>query len=428
MTEEEAVGKIHSYRWERWLERPFRAFVQSFFEDSTRPESFEKLGFTGVTLRGTLFQNGFWYTCDELFHEMDAQLETWLGTHTIFDVTTALERFQHESLARIEELVASSAPVEVRFAEIYGMLSSCCSFIWMAHGLESYYQRRLKEEVHGHVPGDADKFIGDASFPSKKNQHALLEEKMRTEASNEDIAAEFAWLKCRDGFAAGFTAEDIGHMRSDLAPHEAHVRIEIPAPLEPLFKEIRELVYYRTARTDVFYQLMYAARPLFIELGQSIGVSLEELKFFRSKSLIEGRRERFTERFTYAYIDGCVIFRETPILEEVAAEMVREFKGSIAYKGVVRGTVRIVKDASQIGKVNQGEILVTQMTFPSFLPAMIRASAFVTDEGGITCHAAIVAREMRKPCIIGTKVATSVLNDGDLIEVDADKGVVRKLV
>ena len=65
------------------------------------------------------------------------------------------------------------------------------------------------------------------------------------------------------------------------------------------------------------------------------------------------------------------------------------------------------------------------MTTPDYIPAMKKAAAFVTDEGGITCHAAIIAREMKKPCIVGTKIATQILHDGDLVEVDADKGVVR---
>jgi len=58
---------------------------------------------------------------------------------------------------------------------------------------------------------------------------------------------------------------------------------------------------------------------------------------------------------------------------------------------------------------------------------MKKAAAFVTDEGGITCHAAIVARELKKPCIIGTKIATQALKDGDEVEVDADKGAVKLL-
>lgn len=64
---------------------------------------------------------------------------------------------------------------------------------------------------------------------------------------------------------------------------------------------------------------------------------------------------------------------------------------------------------------------------PDFLPAMKKAVAFVTDEGGITCHAAIIAREMGKPCIIGTKNATRILKDGDFVEVDAENGVVKIL-
>ena len=74
-----------------------------------------------------------------------------------------------------------------------------------------------------------------------------------------------------------------------------------------------------------------------------------------------------------------------------------------------------------------GSVLVTGMTRPEFVPLMKRASAIITDEGGITCHAAIVSRELKKPCIIGTKIATQVLKDGDLVEVDADNGVVRIL-
>lgn len=77
------------------------------------------------------------------------------------------------------------------------------------------------------------------------------------------------------------------------------------------------------------------------------------------------------------------------------------------------------------GKFNDGDVLVTCMTTPDFLSIMKKSAAFVTDEGGITCHAAIVARELKKPCIIGTKIATQVLHDGDEVEVDAEKGIVR---
>ena len=67
------------------------------------------------------------------------------------------------------------------------------------------------------------------------------------------------------------------------------------------------------------------------------------------------------------------------------------------------------------------------MTTPAFMPALIKAAGIISDEGGVLCHAVVVAREMNKPCIISAKIATKVLKDGDLVEVDADRGIVKIL-
>lgn len=94
--------------------------------------------------------------------------------------------------------------------------------------------------------------------------------------------------------------------------------------------------------------------------------------------------------------------------------------GQTAWRGRIAGKARIVKNPKDAADFKEGDILVTGMTRPDFLPLMQKAVAFVTDEGGITCHAAIMAREMRKPCVTGTKIATKIIKDGDLIEVDAN--------
>lgn len=104
---------------------------------------------------------------------------------------------------------------------------------------------------------------------------------------------------------------------------------------------------------------------------------------------------------------------------------VREITGRVANPGIVRGTARVLLSSTELARVQVGDILVTAMTTPDFVPAMKVAAAIVTDEGGIICHAAIVSRELGKPCIIGTKIATKVLKDGDMVEVDATSGVVR---
>lgn len=104
-------------------------------------------------------------------------------------------------------------------------------------------------------------------------------------------------------------------------------------------------------------------------------------------------------------------------------------KGEIAYKGAATGRVRLIRDPKKDGpSFRTGEILVTGMTRPEFLPIMKKAVAFITDAGGILSHAAIVARELKKPCIIGTHVATRLLKNGDLVEVDANQGIVKKLL
>lgn len=98
--------------------------------------------------------------------------------------------------------------------------------------------------------------------------------------------------------------------------------------------------------------------------------------------------------------------------------------GKTAMSGKAAGVVWVVHDPQRAENFAEGDILVTSMTRPEFIPLMKKAGAVVTDEGGITCHAAIVSRELKVPCIIGTKVATQVLNNGDMVKVDADKGVV----
>jgi len=102
-----------------------------------------------------------------------------------------------------------------------------------------------------------------------------------------------------------------------------------------------------------------------------------------------------------------------------------EIIGNIAYPGVVRGEVQIVISKKDFSKFKKGNILVTSMTRPEFIPIMKKAIAVITDEGGITCHAAIVSRELKIPCIIGTKKATRILHDGDTVDLDAIKGIVK---
>ncbi|MBU2229511.1 hypothetical protein KJ810_03845, partial [Patescibacteria group bacterium] len=102
-------------------------------------------------------------------------------------------------------------------------------------------------------------------------------------------------------------------------------------------------------------------------------------------------------------------------------------EGNTAFPGKVRGIVRRVDEAEEMKKMKKGDILVSTSTNPQIISAMQKAGAIITDSGGITCHAAIVSRELEVPCVIGTKIATKLLKDGDMIEVDAGNGIIKKV-
>ncbi|OGF33345.1 hypothetical protein A2533_04215 [Candidatus Falkowbacteria bacterium RIFOXYD2_FULL_35_9] len=110
-----------------------------------------------------------------------------------------------------------------------------------------------------------------------------------------------------------------------------------------------------------------------------------------------------------------------------------QLKGFAVSSGKVSGPVLVLsyKDAGnhneKIKKMKGGEIIVTEMTRPNLLPALKKAAGVITDEGGITCHAAIVCREFKLPGLVGTKSATEIFKDGDLVELDTKNSIVRKI-
>ncbi|MDO8444065.1 MAG: phosphoenolpyruvate synthase, partial [bacterium] len=110
--------------------------------------------------------------------------------------------------------------------------------------------------------------------------------------------------------------------------------------------------------------------------------------------------------------------------DESKAEVI--LKGAAASLGMAYGPVKIIHKPTEIDKINAGDVLVTEMTTPDFVPAMRKARAIITDTGGRTCHAAIVSRELGIPCVVGTGTATHVLKNGQVVTVDGAKGLVFK--
>ncbi len=172
-----------------------------------------------------------------------------------------------------------------------------------------------------------------------------------------------------------------------------------------------------------------------IPIAQSDAVvSFAEYRLFieKDKAFLEELRKREKNGVVVWTRDQPgAFFIETDQAHEIFSRVEESFlgekmvHGTIASLGKATGPAKIVLNQKDFSKFNDGDVLITGMTRPEFVPLMKKASAIVTDEGGITCHAAIVSRELKKPCVIGTQTATKTFKDNDLIEVNANHGWVR---
>ncbi len=188
---------------------------------------------------------------------------------------------------------------------------------------------------------------------------------------------------------------------------------------------------------------MYHADAVLQEMADRLEISNQEARCMlfeeMEAALLKGKVDRYAlrerTRFCTLYVEkgfsevlvGEAARKLAESAEEKIDKQVRELRGQCASLGYAKGAVKIVLEPKDMAKMNPGDILVAIATNPDVVPAMKKAAAIVTEQGGVTCHAAIVSRELGIPCVIGTKVATKVLKDGDLVEVDAIKGIVRKL-
>lgn len=209
------------------------------------------------------------------------------------------------------------------------------------------------------------------------------------------------------------------------------------------FETARTFMYLKAYRMEVRHRVNYISEEIFKVISGRMKIAPgvfryalrgEILDILQGKSVQKYILDR-QKRLLYVTEKGKTWFvRQSKIKSYLNTILVSEenitgdsVSGNVAFKGKVKGKVRIIYGPKDNKKVKRGDIIVTQVTTPDLLPAMIRAGAFVTDTGGITSHASIVARELKKPCVIGTQIATKIFKDGDMVEVDAEKGIVKKI-
>lgn len=350
--------------------------------------------------------------------------------------------------------------------------------------LQGFLEESIKNLIFQKAknPQTQDKYFEILTTPSKQNfgyfeQVAILKlaisykENKNIQKEIKNYLLEFDTLGVKYGVGELWSKKDIIERIKYLAkqspqkkldhilsiPKEADDKVKMTLKKLNANKNFKKLVaitrlyvYLRTYRTDIISGAFANMFPLFKEIGKRNGLDLKSVieclpnevsNFnFPNKKTIADRAKTNIIRG----VDGCLYFAfgdkaikiNKKLLKNVNRKIGQKkakitennkIKGVVANKGIVKGIVKIVLDNTELQKIKEGDILVSSMTTPDFVPAMEKAAAFITDEGGILCHAAIASREMQKPCIIGTGNATLILKDGDLVEVNANQGIIKIL-
>ncbi|MBI2548713.1 hypothetical protein HYW21_05170 [Candidatus Woesearchaeota archaeon] len=201
----------------------------------------------------------------------------------------------------------------------------------------------------------------------------------------------------------------------------------------------QQLMFLRDERKKYVLLNNHWYDVLYQRISEITGVSFEEWSLAKVSDLKEGRTAEEYEKIFASRKEiimklssGQEIWTVDPqhgklfydLLSKEFIHKGESITGTPACQGIAQGIVKIVMGETHFGKFEDGNILVAPMTRPEYVPLMKKAAAIITDEGGITCHAAVIARELNVPCIIGTQVATKVLKDGMQVEVDATKGII----
>lgn len=253
---------------------------------------------------------------------------------------------------------------------------------------------------------------------------------------------ELVKLIGRDSNAAIILREQAQDFQASLRKRQALMRqLKLTGPWKIIFDAFGDFMITKIYRRFAQIYAIYRMQPVIEETARRLKLTKMMARFMLTaevgEALTKGKVNRaelqertkfcayFVERGREVIFTGPEAMRlaEQALPKDVG--VVEEIKGQVGCVGKAKGLVKIVIRPGDMAKMNQGDVLVSIATDPDIVPAMKKAAAIVTEQGGVTSHAAIVSRELNIPCVIGTKIATKVLRDGDLVDVDAVQGIVK---
>ena len=230
--------------------------------------------------------------------------------------------------------------------------------------------------------------------------------------------------------------------------HANHIieNAKLPTVLKEKINFVRWFMYIRTETIDHSMLVNGAYKAVFSSLSKIFSLPVEALLHMTYEEIISSLKKGdltiprdlvfdrtkngyafliTTPPHTSYFVAGKDVDRlHKFVIPDEKKKDAKELKGQVAFKGQIHGVARVILDRRNAHELQEGEILVTTMTSPEFVPAMKISAGIITNEGGILCHAAIMSRELRRPCVIGTKIATDVIKTGQTITLNADDGII----
>ncbi len=396
------------------------------------------------------------------------RLWRWWRTHIIRDaqfVSRMLGRWEtrrrlvekeFRALAKLRLSHLSADELGQRFSRLMDVYSDSSSIAALSEGFSLVAEHRLADEFLHWLRKRTLAHRFSELFPilTQTTRPSFIQEAdraKRNDLSVHELAKRFFWINYNYLHTLPLTAKDFARRQTHPLPdlkavgrrkQELVRSLRLPVGLRRLFAASDELTWWQDQRkkyalltTEWMYRFLREVgrrqrlpmRVLYRTIPPELAALAQgDVRLLRA---IRGRRDPVV-----VYADS----RRDPIVlagrdaEPVArilahTSAVTELRGTATQTGRVRGRVIILRGVADMRLVRHGDVLIASMTRPEFTPVLRQAGAIVTDEGGITSHAAIISREFGIPCIIGTKIATHVFRNGDRVEVDAERGVVRKL-
>ncbi len=434
------------HKYTRTVRRPYPPFYASMiFAGSADPQHYLfVLKKPSVISNCIVCDSEWYYVTQELRACGRAAFREWNNKRIV-------ARVQKVFFQRERALIRAAQRDFDTYIRAYEQYMPVLQTIW---NLDSFIAVAVRRGLRRKLSSDAAQEMMDTlNIPLQNNFYKQEEYDLLQTQDIQKHIRNYEWINSRYGEVHPYTVAEARAKRtqidrnvfiSEWTAQKKKVRMAIREAKKILGRSaylvdlMQFIVYYRTQRTDTMHRSSYLFAPELARMARTCGITYQQMLHCTKNEILNGipSRVRLNERIRAhaTIIDRGVVTvligkdyeRMKTLLNEDIVN-VRQLSGSIASSGRATGTAKIILGRDDFEKIKKGDILVASMTTPQMVAIMKKAAAFVTDEGGITCHAAIISRELKKPCIIGTKVATRVLKDGDRVEVDATKGIVRKI-